>query len=71
MNLKLFIEDTKGYVDTYKNVWAVNIKKIEGKNTLEIKYNSLKENDYINLSEVRLAYLINIDSMHEYFRYVK
>ena len=71
MELKLFVEDTKGYTDTYKNVWAVNIKKIDGKNTLEIKYNSLKENDYISLNEIRLAYLININDMHEYFRYVK
>lgn len=71
MELKLFVEDTKGYNVTYKNIWAVNIKKIDGKNTLEIKYNSLKENDYIKLNEIRLAFLVNMNGMHEIFRYEK
>lgn len=69
MNLKLFIEDNKGYTDTYKNVWSVSIKKIDNKNTLVIKYNSLKDDDYIKLNEIKLAFIVDMNTMIEIFRY--
>lgn len=69
--LKLFVEDKKGYVDEYTNVYRVMIKKIDNKNTLEIQYNSLKDNDYILLTDIELCYLIDVNTMHEYFRYEK
>lgn len=69
--MKLFIENTKGYMDTYTNVWSIQIKKIENKNNLIIKYNSLKENDIISLNEIKLAFMIDINTMIECFRYEK
>ena len=69
--IRLFIEDKKGYVETFDNVYKVSIKKIDNKNNLEINYNSLKNNEYLPLNEIKLAYLIDVDTMHEYFRYEK
>lgn len=69
--LRFFVEDKKGYVDVYDNVYKVEIKKIDNKNTLEISYNSLKDCDYILLNSITLCYLIDVDTMHEYFRYEK
>lgn len=65
--LKLVIEDKKGYVYDYENVYKVSIDKA----TLVINYNSLKDSEYVPLKDVKLCYLIDIDSMHEYFRYEK
>ena len=69
--LKLFVEDKKGYIDEYENIWSVKIKKVDNKNTLEIRYNSLKDNEYIPLSDITLCYLIDENSLREYFRYEK
>ena len=69
--LRLFVENKKGHVDVYDNVYKVKIKKIDNKNILEISYNSLKDCDYILLNSIILCYLIDIDTMHEYFRYEK
>lgn len=69
--LRLFVENKKGYVDVYDNVYKVKIKKIDNKNILEISYNSLKDCDYILLNSITLCYLIDIDTMYEYFRYEK
>jgi len=69
--MKLFVEDLKGYMDCYTNVYRIKIKKINNKNTLIIYYNSLKQDDLIELKEVRLAFLIDENSLQEYFRYEK
>jgi hypothetical protein len=69
--LRLFIEDKKGYMETFDNVYKVCIKKFDNKNTLEICYNSLKDVEYIPLTSVKLCFLIDVDTMHEYFRYEK
>ena len=69
--LRLFVEDKKGYVDVYDNVYKVEIKKTDKKNVLKINYNSLKDCDYILLNSIRLCFLIDADTMHEYFRYEK
>lgn len=71
MELKLFVEDIKGYNETYKNVWGISIKKIDGKNTLVIKYNSAKDDDYIKLNEIKSAFLVDMNTMIERFRYEK
>ena len=69
---KLFIEDLKGYMDTYVDVKRIKIKKKERKNVLKIEYwLSTKEDDIIPLNEIKMCYLINIDTMEEYFRYSK
>jgi hypothetical protein len=69
--LKLFVTDKKGYVDEYRNVSRVKITKVDNKNVLQIEYNSSKENEYIALSDITLCYLIDVNTMHEYFRYEK
>lgn len=70
--LRLFIEDNiKGYIDTYDNVYQVEIRKIDKKNYLIVKYNSLKDDEMILLSEIKLCFLVDINNMHEYFRYEK
>ena len=69
--MKLFIEDMKGYMDTYTNVYSIQIKKINNKNNLIIKYNPLKDDTIIPLNTVKLAFMINIETMEEYFRYEK
>lgn len=69
--MKLFVENSKGYMNVFNNVYRVVIKKINNKNCLCIKYNSLKDDDSILLSEIRLAFLVDTDTMHEYFRYQK
>ena len=69
--MRLFVENIKGYMENYDNVYKVNIKKVNNKNHLVIYYNSYKAADTILLKNVKLAYLIDVESMHEYFRYVK
>ena len=69
--IKLFIEDVNGYMDVYDNVYRVVIKKIDNKNYLEIDYNKLKDNEYIRLTDIRLCWLKDVYTKHEYFRYEK
>lgn len=69
--LNLFVESLKGNMNVYENVYKVKIKKIDNKNVLEIIYNSLKDCEYIFLSNIKLCYLIDVDTTHEYFRYEK
>lgn len=68
--MKLFVEDIKGYMETYNNVKKIYIKKIDNKNNLIVKdiYNEIT---YILLNQVKLAFLINVETMEEYFRYEK
>lgn len=69
--LRLFIEDTKGCMETFDNVYKVCIKKFNKKNNLEICFNSKEDVIYIPLTSVKLCFLIDVDTMHEYFRYEK
>lgn len=70
MKLKLFYEDMKGYADAEENVKKVTIRKVDNINTLIVMYTNgtLAE---MELREVRLAYLIDIETMQELFRYEK
>lgn len=69
---KLFIEDLKGYVDTYIHVERIKIAKInDRKNYLVIYFTNKSEQVSIPLNEIRLCFLTNIDTMEEYFRYSK
>lgn len=70
MKLKLFYEDIKGYVISEENIRNLKIQKIDRKNYLQIKYTNDTE-DYIELKELKLAYLIDIETMYEFFRYEK
>lgn len=74
--MRLFVEDNKGYVDVYDNVYKVSIKKIDNKNNLLIHINNTPDKEFaftenILLSKIKLAYLVDVDTMHEYFRYEK
>jgi hypothetical protein len=69
---KLFIEDLKGYMDVYTHVERVVITKIDGrKNYLVVFFTNKSEQVFIPLNEIKMCYLINIDTMEEYFRYSK
>ena len=67
--MRLFIEDLKGYTDVYDNVRSVFIRKVDNKNTIELSYINKTEKDYIPLNEIRLAFLVDLNNMEEYFRY--
>lgn len=69
--MKLFVENSKGYMNVYNNVYKVSVKKINNKNHLLIYYNSCKTADKILLKDIKLAFLVDTDTMHEYFRYQK
>lgn len=69
--MRLFIEDLKGYTDVYDNVRNVFIRKVDNKNTIELRYINKTEKDYIPLNEIRLAFLVDLNNMEEYFRYEK
>ena len=69
--MRLFVEDVKGNMDVYDNVYKVSIKKINNKNHLVVYYHSCKVADTIPLNEIKLSFLIDADTMCEYFRYEK
>ena len=69
--MRLFVEDLKGYMDVYENVNKVSIKKIDNKNKLIINYDLQQRIEFIDLKEVRLAFMIDKDTLIEYFRYEK
>ena len=69
---KLFIEDLKGYMEVYNYVKRVVITKVDGrKNYLAVFFTNRDTQEYIPLNEIRLCYLVNIDTTEEYFRYSK
>ena len=71
--MKLFVEDLKGYVETFKNVTNVKITKRDKNNILVIH----TKNTYnlmgcaIPLKDIRLCYMIDPITSNEYFRYEK
>ena len=70
--MKLFIEDMKGYSDTYTRVKNVIIAKVNNKNSLIVKFKDYHTEELtIPLSEIRLTFMINLETMEEYFRYEK
>lgn len=70
--MKLFVEDIKGYMETFDNVKNIIITKVYNKNSLIIKFKNYHTEELtIPLTEIRLAYMINIETMEEYFRYEK
>ena len=71
MKLRLFVEDIKGYMDIYDSVDSVKITRVNNKNTLQVFLQTKKEPICILLSEINLCYLIDLETMHEYFRYAK
>lgn len=71
MVMKVFIEDIKGYVEVFNNIWKITIKKINGKNTLILKGNPASDEINISLSKIKLAYALDNVNLEEYFRYEK
>ena len=69
--MRLFVEYLIGVVNVFDNVYKVSIKKVNNKNHLVIYYNSCETADIIPLNDVKLSFLIDMDSTHEYFRYEK
>jgi hypothetical protein len=69
---KIFIENLKGYMEVYNHVERVVITKIDGrKNYLVVFFTTKSRQEFIPLNEIRMCYLININTMEEYFRYSK
>lgn len=71
MVMKVFTEDLKGYMDTYRNVYKIKITKIDKKNVMILKFNSLKDDIIIYLKNIKLAYAVDNVNFEEYFRYEK
>lgn len=69
--LKLFIEYIKGYMEEFEKVKKVFIKKIDNKNVLEIVFENSLEKIHIHLTDIKLCFLINQETLEEYFRYEK
>lgn len=74
---RLFVEDLKGYMETFDNVDKVEIVK-----PCNVSFSNDKRNhlyiiknshciDCIPLSEIKLAFMVNTETMEEYFRYRK
>ena len=68
MKLRLFYNDTKGYVTTVDDVEKVTIEKLN-----KVKYLTVqqKSGELIieKLTDIELAYIVDIDTMQELFRY--
>lgn len=70
--MKLFVEEHKtSYMNVYNNVRKVTILKMDKKNFLEIRYTNREDVDYLPLSDIQLCFLIDLETMEEYFRYEK
>ena len=69
--MKLFVWYTDNYSDVFNYAERVFIKKIGGKKHLEVHCYNKSEVDLIPLADIKLCYLIDVDTMHEYFRYEK
>lgn len=76
--LKLIVTEKNGYCEHFENVEELEIKKINNKNHLIFKYinkygglfNSYGEAKLL-LKDIESAFLIETDTMIEYFRYTK
>lgn len=68
MKLRLFYTDKKGYVTTVDNIKRIEIMKLNNKNHLKVNYNI---DDIIieKLEDVEVAYVVDIETMQELFRY--
>ena len=77
--MKLFITDIDGYTETMKNVKRVIIKKENRKEILVIEYSdyiAIGDMNYTGIAEIPLkdiqqVFLVNMETMEEYFRYEK
>lgn len=69
MKLRLFYTDKKGYVTTVDDVIKVQIETANYTKYLTIKH--VNGVAIEKLADVTLAYLIDIDTMQELFRYEK
>lgn len=71
IEMKLFVEDLKGYMSIYEHVKKIRINKIDNKNTLQIQYIFSPLIEYIPLSKIKLCYMIDEETLVEVFRYEK
>ena len=71
MLLKVFVEDKKGYIDTYENVNHVYIRKIDNKNHLEIFINPLEDKIVYPLKDITYCFALDMETLQEHFRYEK
>ena len=70
---KLFVEDMKGYMDTYRYIKRVRMwkDKLNNKHYLTVEFDNGDENIIIPITEIKECFLVNLDTNEEYFRYVK
>lgn len=69
-NLKIIYEDTKGYMNHVEHVKKLYIRKIGKKNHFMIKFINDSSRS-VPMNEVRLLFMIDLNTMEEYFRYEK
>lgn len=68
MKLRLFYNDTKGYVTTVDDVRKVTIEKLNKVKYLTVLQKSGKLT-IEKLTDIELAYIVDIETMQELFRY--
>ena len=68
MKLRLFYTDKKGYVTTVDDVAKVTIEKLN-----KVKYLTVQQKTgkliIEKLTDIELAYIVDIETMQEFFRY--
>lgn len=73
--MKLFIEYLKEYDDVFTRVKKVKLMKKNNKNVFEISFEDRIlgeiEKLYIPLKDVKLMFMIDTETLEEYFRYEK
>ena len=73
--MKLFIEYIKEYDDVFTRVQKVKLMKKNNKNVFEISFEDRIlgeiEKLYIPLKDVKLMFMIDAETLEEYFRYEK
>ena len=68
MKLRLICDYKNDYGDVFDSVEKVIVGRDKSKRYLEISFNGGKEKEFVYLKDIRLAYLFDVDTMHEFFR---
>lgn len=69
--MKIFIEDTKGYTESYKDVVRAKMMKLDNKKVLKVEFIDPRENFFMPMVYIKMFFLINEETLEEYFRYEK
>lgn len=69
--MKIFIENPKGYTESHKGVVRAKIMKLENQKVLKVEFIDPRENFFIPMVYIKMFFLINEETLEEYFRYEK